>query len=230
MGMLIAAALFFLAIHLLVSGTSVRDVVVGALGERPYQGLFSVASLGAIIWLALSYNTALAQGSMVLWDLGPAVRHVGVVVVAIAFLFAVTGLLTPNPTTVGMEGRAAHTETVKGVLRITRHPFLWGVALWAAFHVLANGDAASIVFFGTFLLLAALGTYSIDVKRARKMGDAWQGFARKTSNLPFAAIASGRNTLKLNELLTYRQAVALIVFLGFLFAHERLFSASPFAG
>lgn len=228
MTMLIAAAVFFLAIHLLISGTSARDVIVGALGERPYQGLFSLASLGGIIWLALSYNAATAQGSALLWDLGPGVKHLGIVVIAIAFLFGVSGLLTPSPTTVGMEGRAGREDAVQGMLRITRHPFLWAVALWAAFHLAANGDVASIVFFGTFLLLAVLGTYSIDAKRARKMGEAWQSFAKRTSNVPFAAIMSGRNSLKLGELLTWRQAAALVVFVGALFAHERLFSASPF--
>lgn len=228
MGMLIAAALFFLAIHLLVSGTSLRDVIVGSLGERPFQALFSLASLGGIIWLALSYNAATAQGSDVLWDFGPAVRHLGIIVVAIAFLFAVSGLLTPNPTTVGMEGRAAREDTVRGVLRVTRHPFLWGVALWAAFHLFANGDVASIVFFGTFLVLAIAGTYSIDAKRARRMGDAWQGFAKRTSNVPFAAILDGRNTFKAAEVLTYREAAGLLVFLAVLFFHARLFSASPF--
>lgn len=227
MGMLIAAALFFLAIHLLVSGTSLRDVIVGSLGERPFQALFSLASLGGIIWLALSYNAATAQGSEVLWDLGVGFRYVGVVVVAIAFLFVVVGLLTPNPTTVGMEDRAARDDTVRGLLRITRHPFLWGVALWAAYHVLANGDAASIVFFATFLVLAVVGTYSIDAKRARRMGDAWQGFAKRTSNIPFAAIVDGRNTFKLGEVATYREAIALAVFVVFLFTHAGLFNTSP---
>jgi len=227
MTMLIGASLFFLAIHLLVSGTSLRDAIVGTLGERPFQGLFSLASLGGIIWLALSYNAATAQGSEVLWDLGPGFRYVGVVVVAIAFLFVVSGLMTPNPTTVGMEGRAARDDTVRGVLRITRHPFLWGVALWAAYHVLANGDVASVVFFGTFLVLAVVGTYSIDAKRARRMGDAWQGFAKKTSNVPFAAIVDGRNRFEVAEIATYREAIALVVFVAFLFTHAGLFNTSP---
>ena len=192
--------------------------------------MFSLASLSGIIWLALSYNTLSAQGSSVLWELGQGVKHLGIVVVAIAFLLGVTGLLTPSPTSIGMEGRASREDAVQGVLRVTRHPFLWAVALWAAFHLAANGDVASVIFFGTFLLLAVLGTYSIDAKRARTMGEAWQGFARRTSNIPFAAIAGGRNTFELGELLSYRLAVAVLAFVAMLFVHARLFSASPFLG
>lgn len=229
MTMLIAAAAVFLALHLVVAGTKLRDAVTGAIGEQAYLGSFSLASLGCIVWLAISYNAA-AVGSDVLWDLGPGVSHLGTIVVAIAFLLGVSGLLTPNPTSVGQEDVAGREGAVTGVLRITRHPFLWGVALWAAFHLGANGDAASVVFFGTFLVLAVAGTYSIDAKRQRKMGASWEGFARQTSNVPFGAILAGRNSLSLSELLTYRQLAALLAFGVLLFGHHWLFSASPFPG
>jgi len=226
--MLIAAAAFFLAIHLLIAGTRLRDAIVGTIGEGPYMGLFSLASLGGIVWLILSYNAAFAAGGEMLWNFGPGVSHLGIIVVALAFLFVVSGLLTPNPSGVGQLAAVAREPT--GILRITRHPFLWGVAIWAAFHVAANGDTASVLFFGTFLVLAVLGTFSIDAKRARKMGGAWAAFAGKTSNVPFAAILAGRNSLKLAEILTYRQLAALAAFLAFLFLHAWAFGASPFPG
>ncbi|MFM9865001.1 MAG: NnrU family protein [Micropepsaceae bacterium] len=226
MTMLIASAVFFLFIHLAVAGTRLRDGLVKAAGEKTYLGAFSVASVAGLVWFAISYNRASAEGSELLWNLGPAVRHSGMIVMAISAFFVVTGLLTPNPTTVGME--AAATREATGIVRITRHPFLWGVALWAAFHLAANGDAASAVFFGTFLVLAVAGTFSIDAKRSRKMADGWIGFAGRTSNVPFVAILGGRNSFKLGELLTYRQAAAVLVFLILLFVHAWLFSASPF--
>jgi uncharacterized membrane protein len=228
MTMLIAAAAFFLALHLLVAGTRLRDAVTGAIGEGPYLGLFSLASLGGIVWLAMSYNAASAQGSEVLWQLGPAVGHSGILIVAIAFWLGVSGLLTPNPTSVGQQSAAS--KEVTGMLRITRHPFLWGVAIWAAFHMAANGDAASVVFFGTFFVLAVLGTFSIDAKRARLMGEAWTGFAQRTSNIPFGAILTGRNSLKLAEIFGLRQIAALVVFAAVLFAHAWAFGVSPFPG
>jgi len=228
MMMLIGAAAFFLAIHLLVAGTRFRDTITGAIGELAYLGLFSLASLGGIVWLAMSYNAASAVGSEQLWYFGPGVMHAGVIVVAIAFWLGVSGLLTPNPTSVGQQSAAS--KEVTGILRITRHPFLWGVAIWAAFHMAANGDAASVVFFGTFFVLAVLGTFSIDAKRARKMGEAWTGFAQRTSNIPFGAILTGRSSLKLADVFGLRQLAALAAFVAVLFVHHWAFGVSPFPG
>ena len=229
MPMLIAAALVFLAIHLVVSGTRVRDAIIAAIGEGPYLGLFSLASLVGLAWLAVSYNGAEAgPGNRVLYDLGIGVRHAAIPVIALAFFLGVQGLFVPNPTSVRGDHLAANDVAVKGVLRITRHPFLWGVVIWSAFHITANGDLASVIFFGTFFLLALFGTLSIDAKRSRKMGAAWNAFAAKTSNLPFAAIASGRTQLRIGELFGWRFWAAAGIFVVMLFAHARLFGASPF--
>lgn len=226
---LVAAAAVFLGIHFLISGTRIRDGIAGATGERAYLGLFSLASIAAIVWLAMAYNAMQAGGGdPVLYDLGPGIRHLGIPVIALAFLLGVQGLFTPNPTAVQGEATAAKKGTVKGVLRITRHPFLWGAVIWSAFHLAANGDEASIVFFGTFLLLALFGTFAIDAKRRRKLGAAWNGFAAKTSNIPFAAALSGRNTLNIAESFGWRFWIAAMLFFTILFAHARLFGVSPF--
>lgn len=231
MTMLVTAALVFLAIHLLVAGTPVRDMLTGAIGEGPYLGLFSLASLGVIVWLATAYGAAHASAdNRTLFNLGQGFHDLAIPVVLIAFLIGVPGLTTPNPTSVGQSATAAKEETVRGILRITRHPFLWSVAIWSAFHLGANGDLASVIFFGTFLALSVLGTFSIDAKRMRKMGDAWSAFAGRTSNVPFGAIVSGRNSFKPGEYLDWRFLAALAVFAVVLFAHARIFGASPFPG
>jgi len=229
MSNLVAAALVFFGIHAFISGTRLRDVITGAIGERPYLGLFSLASLAAIVWLVSTYNATFASAdNRVLYDLGMGVRDLGIPVVALAFLLGVQGLLAPNPTTVMQEKTAASEGTVKGVLRITRHPFLWGVVIWSAFHVAASGDLASVIFFGTFFVVALSGTFLIDAKRKRKLGPVWDSFASKTSNLPFAAALSGRNTLRIGESFGGRFWAAAATFMVVLFAHARLFGASPF--
>ena len=229
MSTLTAAALVFLGIHVFISGTRLRDAITGAIGEGPYLGLFALASLIVIVWLASAYNAAYASAeNRVLFDLGIGVRHLAIPVVALAFLLGVQGLLAPNPTSVGQEKAAATEGTVKGVLRITRHPFLWGVMIWSAFHVAANGDLASVIFFATFLVNALIGTFLIDAKRKRKLGAVWDSFAYRTSNLPFAAALSGRNKLNIGESFGPRFWVAAAIFVVVLFAHAWLFSASPF--
>jgi uncharacterized membrane protein len=229
MSNLIAAALVFLGIHVFVSGTRLRDAITGAIGEGPYLGLFSLASASVIVWLASAYNAAYASAdNRTLYDLGVGIRHLGIPIVALAFLLGVQGLLAPNPASVRQESAAASEGTVKGVLRITRHPFLWGVMIWAAFHLAANGDLASVIFFGTFLVLACIGTHLIDAKRRRKLGAVWQSYSYKTSNLPFAAALSGRNKLNIGESFGARFWAAAAIFVVVLFAHAWLFGASPF--
>jgi uncharacterized membrane protein len=178
----------------------------------------------------MSYNAAQRGADPVLYALGPGIVHLGIPVIALAFFLGVQGLLAPNPTSILQEGAASKEATIHGVVRITRHPFLWGVAIWSAFHLAANGDQASVVLFGSFLILSIFGTFSIDAKRRRKMGEAWTSFAEKTSNIPFAAILSGRTKLKLSEDFGWRFLVALILFLAILFSHARLIGVSPFPG
>ena len=83
-------------------------------------------------------------------------------------------------------------------------------------------------FWYGLLVLALFGTLSIDAKRKRKLGSAWDAFAAETSNVPFAAILSGRNRFSAKEYFDWRFAVALLLFAGLLFAHVHIFGVSPF--
>lgn len=229
MTMLYAAAALFIAIHLLISGTRIRDGITRVIGEGAYMGLFSLASIGAIVWLCLAYNAAqMSEQNRYFYNFGHAVHDLGIPVIFIAFWLGVQGLMMPNPTSIRQEGAATKDGTIQGVLRITRHPFLWSVIVWSGFHLLANGDLASIVLFGTFFVTALLGTFSIDAKRRRKMGAAWETFAAKTSNIPFGAAITGRTRLRLGESFGWRFWVSFLIFLAVLFAHARVFGVSPF--
>src|ERR1700722_11217866 len=158
----IIAALLFAGIHLGVAGTSLRDRIVGAIGERGYQAAFSVASAVALAWLVMAYRAApfLATWGMLEWW-----KPVAILLMLPATLLVVVGLATPNPTSVAQEGRVG--KPPEGVVRITRHPFLTGIALWAAVHLVGNGDWASLVMFAAFAVVALAGTVSIDAKRRR---------------------------------------------------------------
>jgi uncharacterized membrane protein len=221
---LVAAAAVFLLIHLLISGTRVRDWATGAIGEGPYMGLFALASVACLVWLGIAYVHAQRSGAdPVFWSATPLTKWIQLVVTFVAFMLIVPGLLTPNPTSVRQEGQLEKPDAVRGILRVTRHPFLWGVALWAAGHLLVNGDLASLILFGSLLVLAILGTTSIDAKRRRALGPTWDAFAAQTSAVPFAAIAAGRQRLRLGEIGWWRLGVAVIVWGALLFAHPLLF-------
>lgn len=218
---LVAASLYFLLIHFGVSGTRLRDALVKRLGEGPYRGLFSLASFIGIYWMASAYARA---PTIETWGFLPRLRPLVFAVVLLAVLLAVIGLSTPSPTSVGRERKLAEGgAAVRGITRITRHPFLWGVALWALMHLIVNGDLASLVLFGSLLLLALAGTTVIDAKRRRRFAEAWEAFARSTSNLPFAAIAAGRNQLgpALREIGLLRPLLALAAYAVIFALHNR---------
>jgi uncharacterized membrane protein len=229
MTMLIVAALVFLGMHVLISGTRVRDALVRVVGPGPYMGIFSLASIAALVWLGIAYAGARHGPDPVYWGATPATKWIQLVVTLLAFLLIVPGLVTPNPTAVRMEATLDKPDPIKGILRVTRHPFLWGVALWAAGHLMVNGDEAGIILFGSLLVLSVLGTLSIDAKRKRALAEKWDAFARATSNAPFAAIAAGRQSLRLGEI-GWRLVVALGVWAILLWAHPMLFGVSPLPG
>jgi uncharacterized membrane protein len=221
---LIAAAAFFVLLHLLVSGTRVRDALTGRIGQGPYMGLFSLASIAGLVWLGVAFAQARGEAwNTAYWGLNPATRHVQILLQLLAMLLIVPGLTTPNPTSVRQEGALDRPDVVKGMLRITRHPFLWGVAVWAFGHLLVNGERASLVLFGALLLLALFGTASIDAKRRRALGPKWDAFAAQTSNVPFAAIVAGRQRFSLGEIGWWRIALAVVVWAVLLFVHPWLF-------
>jgi len=222
---LVLAAAFFVGIHVFISGTRLRDRLVAQLGAQGFQGFFSLLSLAGMVWLGFAYGHA---PSIDLWGRALAFRPIAMVLVLLAFVFVGVGLTTPNPTAVGGESQLDQADAARGILRITRHPFLWGVALWAFTHLILNGDAASLVLFGSLLLLALGGPPSIDAKRRRAFGNKWEPFAAKTSNVPFAAILQGRNTLRVDELGLWRIGVGLVGYVALLLSHHWLFGVSPF--
>lgn len=224
---LLLASAFFVGIHLFVSGTALRGRIVERIGERGFQGAFSLASLAGIVWMCSAYADSATDP---LWSAGAGLRWLALPVMLVAFLFVAVGLTSPSPTAVGGESALEGEGAVRGIVRITRHPFLWGVALWAAMHLLLNGDLASLVFFGALILLALEGTRSIDRKRARALGGSWERFRAATSNPPFLAIAQGRGSLRLGELGWWRIALALALYVGFLLLHPWIFGGNALPG
>jgi len=220
------AALFFLGTHLGIAGTPVRGALVQVIGERGYLAGYAVLSLVAISWLADSYKLAPYVET---WGQVYALQPLALVLMLPAFLLVVIGLTTPSPTLVGAESLLGKEHVVTGILRVTRHPFLMGVALWSLTHLLVNGDLASSILFGSLLLLALPGAYSIDAKRAATMGERWGDFAARTSVIPFVAIVQRRNQLVLAEIGWWRILLAVLVFGATLYFHMDLFGVAPIA-
>jgi len=218
---LVIACLVFLALHVLPS-TPLRPALVGAVGERVYLGLFSLASLAAIVWMVIAFKAAPLAA---LW---PALRHLPSAVMPFSFILVVGGVMTPNPTAVGAAKLLEREDPARGILRVTRHPVMWGIMLWAGAHLLARGELKSTVFFGSFLLLAAAGTVLMDRRKAVLYGERWTRFAGLTSNLPFLAIAQGRNRFVWREIGVRKIVIAVVAFALFFLLHPWLIGARPY--
>ena len=216
MALLALATAAFLITHL-VSGTPLRPKLVAALGEWPYRGLYSALAfitLGAMIW---------AYSGVPREPLWPGLRLLPLVVMPIAFVLIACGYFR-NPTMVGADRLLKSEDPARGVIRITRHPIMWGVMLWAGTHVLARGDTKAAVFFGGLFLVALAGTLSMD--RRKRANPDFVRFAAVTSHVPFVAIAQGRNRLVWREIGWLRPAIGLGAFAVFLAAHRWLFGVS----
>ena len=226
MTQLISAALFFLVLHFGIAGTPLRKRLIAIAGEKIYRAVFSAASLAGLFWLAHAYRTA---GYMETWGQLSWFKPLAAGLVLIAFVFIVLGVTTPNPTAVDGEKLLEQRDPAAGILRVTRHPMLWGIALWALAHVIANGDLASLILFGSLLALVLVGMISIDAKRKNACGESWERFAAVTSVIPFVAIGQGRNRLAWNEFKGWQVFLAVLLYALMMHFHKALFGVAPLA-
>jgi uncharacterized membrane protein len=203
------AGLAFCGSHILLSSTGLRGSLRDQLGETGFLAVYSLTALATFAWFLVAYAHA---PTIVLW---PRQRWTGLVPIAVmplATVLLVAGYTTPNPTAVAMERLARADDPAPGILRITRHPVMWAIGLWAASHMIANGDVRSLIFFGAFAVLSLGGTLLIDRKKRLALGSDWSRLAAITSNLPFAALAAGRTRMRWRDIGVLRVVAGLLLY------------------
>ena len=176
--------------------------------------------IASFVWMLYAYGAA---PYVELWPLNDGLRMVPLVVLPFACLFAVVGITTRTPTGVGGEKLLDDPHPVRGIATITRHPFLWGVALWGITHMIANGDVGSLILFGGFTVLALGGMAHIDHRRRESEGSGWGPVALRTSAIPFLAAIQGRTKIDWAGIGLTRPLAGLAVYVVFLAAHGSLF-------
>lgn len=222
-----AVAIVFVFSHIALAGTPLRAALVGLIGVNGFRALFSTIALATIVWLAVSHSRA---PYVELWPDASWTRGVALLVMPFAAILLIAGLTTRNPTAAGFEALAHHPDPAPGILRVTRHPVLWAIALWAAAHIPANGDAASLILFGSLLALALVGLPLIDRKKRASLGDDWVHLAATTSSLPFAALVQGRASVTPSGIGWWRILGGLALYVVLLFGHEPVIGLSPLPG
>lgn len=126
----------FLGVHSIsIFNRAWRDTMVARLGEGPWKGLYSLASLAGFALLCYGYGLARAD-PVVLYAPPAFLRHV-----ALLLLLPVFPLLASVYLPGHLKARA-------------RHPMLLATKLWATAHLLVNGNLADVLLFGGFLAWA----------------------------------------------------------------------------
>jgi len=217
---LYAATIAFLATHF-ISSTPLRPLLAQAIGERGYIVAYSLLAFATLGWMIWAFNRTPSEP---LWE---GLRLAPAVLMPFSFVLLACGLLSRNPTAVGQARAMASDEPARGIIRVTRHPMMWGFILWAIAHILARGEMKATVFFGTFLVLAALGALLIDRRKEKALGADWQRFAAVTSYFPFLAIAQGRNRFDAAEIGWRNPAIGLALYALFFWLHPTFFGARP---
>lgn len=218
------SVLWFVGLHFVLSAIPVRTKLIAKLKPGGFSALYSlVAAFGlvGIIWhfRSVPYIELFAAPRWTRW--------VPILVMPIALLFMVLGFSTPGPTTVAQGERAKDESTVRGIQAVTRHPALWGFALWALSHLATNGELHVVILASGIFLLAVGGMFHIDARRRHDLGAAWDAFAEKTSILPFAAIARGKAKLSFKDIGIVRPIITAVIYVGILHTHALLIGASP---
>ncbi len=136
---LIWGMVLFFGVHLM-SLTPLRAAITSRLSENAYKGIFSLislAGLGLMIW-GFILARAGPDAARIVYDPVRDGSHATMVLVFLGIILLA----------------ASHT---KGHIRLfVKHPMSLGVILWAAGHLLVNGNLSEVLLFGGFLVLGVL--------------------------------------------------------------------------
>jgi uncharacterized membrane protein len=186
---LIVALALFVGSHFLMSHP-LRALMVARFGATGFQGVYSLISIASFVWVILAFQAA--PQSAPLWAVGDGLwAFASLLMLAGSILFA--GSIIGNPALPQPGADALAAAPARGVFAITRHPMMWGFALWGVVHILVAPHAKGIILCTAMIVLALGGSVGQDQKKAVLMGDSWRDWARRTSFVPFGNQFSGRS-------------------------------------
>nr|WP_246480356.1 NnrU family protein [Motiliproteus sediminis] len=217
---MLAALGGFLLSHMIPMRPRFRRPLEARLGTPGFLIGYSILSLAIIYWLAHAFKAA---PFIQLWPWVEWAAWLPVLLMPLACVLIVAGASTRNPFSLG-PGGAGYDPASPGIVSVTRHPLMWGLALWAGSHIPANGDVAGLLLFGLLLLLSLAGTWTLERARRRRYSeDDWQRLHRGTVNLPFAAFTR----IDWRGIGWWRVLAGLLLYGLLLFAHQAIIGIAP---
>ena len=186
---IVVLLLLFASSHMLLSSRTIRSRLVVRFGEKKFLGAYSLIAFVSFAPLVYYYLTHRHAGPL-LWPM-PSSGAVGLLLVfanVVGFVLLVAGIMTPSPASVAGAAR----DEPAGVQRITRHAVFMGMGIWALAHLIANGYASDVAFFGGIVAFVLIGSWHQD-RRKLAGGDArFERFHAATAFIPF----TGRDALR----------------------------------
>ena len=176
-----AACIAFVGSHFAMSHP-LRGIMVRALGERGFLGVYSLVSLAALGWIVLAFRAA-PTGTPLWPGFGDIAWALASLLTLVAMVL-LTGSLVGNPALPETAPEKAAQAEARGVFAVTRHPMMWAFALWAVAHIAAAPTERTLVTASAIAVLALVGAHMQDRKKRALMGEAWAAWEGRTSYWP----------------------------------------------
>ncbi|MGO9605008.1 MAG: NnrU family protein [Candidatus Binataceae bacterium] len=219
-------AALFIGSHLLISSSLVRPRLIAAVGDQRYRAIYSIVSFGTLIPLIVVFAHHKHSGPMLWYERNDgSIRGIVFVMMLIAFVFLVSGLVTPSPASMGAP--AGGVQPPHGMLKVTRHPSFVGFVLFGLAHILVNAWVGDVIFFGTFPVLGVLGGWHQDARKLSQLGKDYRAFMAVTSFFPGFALFSRRQQWESSDMPWMAIAVGAALTIIVVFVHPWLFGGQP---
>jgi len=178
---LLVATCAFVASHFIMSGP-LRGALTSKFGAQAFLLFYSFVSIGTLAWAIVVFDRTDAGAA--LWDgMHPLSWFLASVLTVVATAFLLPSFAR-NPALPGKNAAGLGTVIPSGVFKITRHPMMWGIALWALGHVIAAPTGRSIVLMAGMIVLALLGSHFQDKRKGAWNKREYGPWLRRTSFWP----------------------------------------------
>ena len=183
LGCLALASAAFVGTHFLMSHP-LRAAMVKALGERGFAVAYSLVSIVLLWAMSHYYGPASGDAPGLLWGVGRPAWIIATILMLFGSILFV-GSLRRNPAFPTGGKLPTSIGEPRGPFAITRHPMMWGFAIWALVHAMVVPTAASLTVSAAIAILALGGAAGQDAKKSALVGEPWRDWMRRTAFVPF---------------------------------------------
>ena len=176
---LAAASIAFVGTHFALSHP-LRAPLVSAIGEKGFLPLYSLVAFATLGWMIVAFRAAPGADLPGSGEIGWIVATVLTIPALVLFL----GSLRNNPAFPDPREPKPVTRAPTGVFAVTRHPMMWGFALWSLSHIVLWWSWRTLIVAGAVLFLALVGAHMQDRKKEALLGEGWTDWEAKTSYWP----------------------------------------------